>query len=649
MSYLFLGSSGGFLHDYRERYIERAGAIFNKNFKVINQFVVEELQRYFPQKIHIDREMLAGLVLDVLAENSELKELLNSGVGIVEMFLSYFSVVNEQNPEQVFANADGTEDPLIQLFAGLYSKFRNLLETNNMFSTYDDYRMMAETINNGDYELGKYRQFLFIDGFNDFPKPIRDFLSVFIPQFKEVYMTIPTTLDCIIDEPSLSSLIDALKKGVNRECCQIRNLSIENSTPSTIDRVCDCFLEGDSRVLKTDFNRDLSEDFPIHFIKTTNSQDQYKLIGSLVKKLVLYEDVPLDEIGIVIRNIKRSGLSISRVFENMGIPYRFEGDVSILESININRLILPFKVFYSGFESEMILNYIETGFAECNDLSFATLQEIFEKAGLSYGSTFTGELSNRHSTLKIRKNNWYEKLNRYEQFIQARIVAYSCSIEDELDLEEQNKEILKNIKKVRALLDDVFETLGMLFSSMRKRAFRDYYDYFEHLFQRLDKAGFLSTESFEKLSVKTLFENILPALKKFFVIIEKTQKTMIRPSDFWKYLSIFLENNHFHSSEFIENKCLIMDLESSRYRKTDVRIYADFLEGHYPKIVFNKVYDLLLINDTPFVDTYIKREERDVILSVRKTTKKAYFVYPQGDINGMPYNRSFYLDRFIRI
>src|SRR6056297_1299459 len=88
---------------------------------------------------------------------------------------------------------------------------------------------------------------------------------------------------------------------------------------------------------------------------------------------------------------------------------------------------------------------------------------------------------------------------------------------------------------------------------------------------------------------------------------------------------------------------------ASKNRKTDVRIYADFLEGHYPKIVFNKVYDLLLINDTPFVDTYIKREERDFILSVRKTTKKAYFVYPQGDINGMPYNRSFYLDRFIRI
>src|SRR6056297_3528421 len=96
MCYLFLGSSGGFLHEFRERYIEKADAIFNTNFKVINQFVVEELIKYFPDRVHVDREMLSALVLDVLSDNSELKELLNSGIGIVELFLTYFNIVNEQ-------------------------------------------------------------------------------------------------------------------------------------------------------------------------------------------------------------------------------------------------------------------------------------------------------------------------------------------------------------------------------------------------------------------------------------------------------------------------------------------------------------------------------------------------------------------------
>src|SRR6056297_2344821 len=153
MCYLFLGSSGGFLHGFRERYIEKADAIFNTNFKVINQFVVEELIKYFPDRVHVDREMLSALVLDVLSDNSELKELLNSGIGIVDMFLSYFGVVNEKDPENVFAEADGTEDHLIHLFAGLYAKFRKMLDEKNMFSTYDAYRMMAHLIETGNYEL----------------------------------------------------------------------------------------------------------------------------------------------------------------------------------------------------------------------------------------------------------------------------------------------------------------------------------------------------------------------------------------------------------------------------------------------------------------------------------------------------------------
>src|SRR6056297_1144344 len=159
--------------------------------------------------------------------------------------------------------------------------------------------------------------------------------------------------------------------------------------------------------------------------------------------------------------------------------------------------------------------------------------------------------------------------------------------------------------KVKTLLDEVFEILGVLFSSMRQRPFRDYYDYFIYLYKKLEQKGFISNDTFEQLSLKIFFEDVLPSLKHFFVITKKTKKPMTRHTDFWKCLSLFLENKQLHSSEFIENKCLIMDLESSRYRKTDIRIYADFLENHYPKIVFNKVYDLLLVNGMPFIDTYL--------------------------------------------
>ncbi len=648
MSYLFLGSSGGFLHDFRERYVEKADAIFNSNFKVINQFVVEELTKYYPHKVHVDREMLSALVLEVLADNSELKELLSSGIGIVELFLSYFSVVNEQNPDNVFAEADGTEDYLIKLFAGLYAKFRKLLDDKNMFSTYDAYRLMAELIVEENYHLDINRKFLFIDGFNDFPKPIRDFLFVFIPLFTEVYLTIPTNLNWQIEEPSFVTFIQSFQNGVNKEKCRIKTIAIDNSAPTMIDNLCDRFLEEDYKNNNL-VEKEITKDFPISFAKTTNPQNQYRLIGAIVKNLVLRNKTPLDEIGVVTRDIKKNGLSISRIFDNMGIPYRFEGDVSILDSININRMILPFKVFYSGFEPDMILDYIESGFIENTNLSFATLQEIFEKAGLSYGKSFSEVDSTRFATLKIRKESWDKKLNRYEKFVQERIKAQSYTIEEEMDLQVKNEEIIVNIKQVKILLNDVFDTLDILFSSMRKRPFSEYFEYLDFLFERLVQKGLISKEDFEDSAVKVFFEDILPSLKHFFVITKKTKTPQIRPSEFWKCLNIFLENKKIHSSEFIENKCLIMDLESSRYRNTDIRIYIDFLESYYPKIVFNKVYDLLLVNNTPFVDAYLKREERDFLLSLRKTKQKAFFVYPQGDINGIPYNRSFYIDRFLKI
>ncbi|MFW6248766.1 MAG: 3'-5' exonuclease, partial [Bacteroidota bacterium] len=541
MSYLLLGSSGGFLHDFRERFIQKADAIFNNNFKVINQFVVEELIKYYPNRVHVDREMLAALVLEVLSDNSELKELLNSGIGIVEMFLSYFSVVNEHDPETVFADADGTEDKLIHLFAGLYAKFRHMLDEKNMFSTYDAYRMMSELIIKGNYELESKKQYLFIDGFNDFPKPIRDFLIDFTPLFEEVYYTIPMTLDKKIDDPSFESLIKSFQNGVNRERCQLRTLFIENTSPKMMDRICDCFFENDFGKPILNLN-DSQRKFPIHFAKTTNPQDQYRLVGAIVKDLVLKKQIPLDEIGIITRDVQKTGSALSRIFENMGIPYRFEGDVSILDSININRILLPFRVFYKGFEPEMILNFIESGFVNIGELTFSNLQEIFEKAGLLYGKSFNEDYTNRYTTLKIRKSNWYHKLNRYELFLQERIKAQSYTIEDEIDLKARNKETLENIKQVKTILDDMFDTLGILFASSRKRDFRDYFDYFKYIFEKVEQMGLISTDPFEQLSIRVFFENVLPELKRFFVITKKTTKPMISPSEFWKCLSIFMEN-----------------------------------------------------------------------------------------------------------
>jgi len=643
-SYLFLGSSGGFLQRFRERYLNNADAIINSNFKVINQYVVEELKRHLPEKVHVDREMLSALVLDVLADNSELKDLLNSGVGIVEMFLNYFSVVNEQDPDQVFADTDGTEDQLIQLFAGLYAKFRRFLEQNNMFATDDAYRLIAGIIDKGDYQMDNNKQFLFIDGFNDFPKPIRDFLLVFIPLFQEVYITIPTTLDHIVDEVSFAAFENSMQQGLNRENCQIQQIRVDNHDPSIVDQMCDVFSEG-KKALPFCKPMSLSDERPMRFIKTANPPEQYRYVGTLVKDLVLKEKIPLDEIGIIARNIDKSGLACSRIFDNMGIPYRFERDCSILESITINRLILPFRVFQSGFDSEMILNYLESGFVDLDNLSFATLLDLFDKAGLSYGKYYQQGYSDRFMSLKKRKENWYERLNRYERFIKERLEAHKSTIEEEIDVMVQDEQTLENITKVKSLLGDVFTTLGLLFESMRKRSFREYYDYFQYLYQKLHQRGIITTDHFEQQAVLIFFEQLLPALKHFFVVVHHSNDPMIRPIDFWKYLNIYLENSRFHSSEFIENKCLIMDLESSRYRQTAVRIYIDFLEGHYPKVVFNKVYDLLFVNGMPFIDTYLLREERDFLLSLRKTTQKAFFVHPAADINGTPYHPSFYIQR----
>jgi ATP-dependent helicase/nuclease subunit B len=639
--YLFLGSSGGFLHEIREKVLDKTDGIFNNNFKVINQYVVEEIKKMLKDKIHVDNSMLAALVLDVIEDNSNMNDLLKSGNGIVELFMTYYSVVNEYSVDRLLGEIQMVEDELIKEFIGIYAKFETMLRSKNMYSTYDAYRLLSNLIQDGQYSGNSKKRILFVDGFDDLSNLVRNFLAIFTGCFEESYITIPSDKFYNVTESSFEEFIKLCKSRNYNTSENVIDILIEKVVPNKINMMCDAF-EAES------FETYEEVEYPFKIAEVRNPHEQIMLTASLIKELVVKQKKELDHIAVITRDINKSGKLIADAFDKYGIPFRFEGDVPILESININRLILPFKVYYSGFDPELLLSYIESGYVGLEELSFAEFEKVFEKAGLAYGNRQYNQ-KYYHTSFKSRKNEWLSKIRRYKSFLQERLMSLSNIIDEQFNEAEEIERDYQHAVQAEIIIRNTFNALREMFGSSRKVPVEVYEEYFKKQHLLLEGKHMVSDAEFEQIAIKGFFDNIIVELKKYFIVMKKDEQVLVNPTEYWKYLNLLLQNKSFHSSSFIENRCMIMDLEASRYRNKDIKIYVDMLDGRYPKTGINKIYEYFSIDGVSLQDSAIQREERNFILSVKNTNEKIIMIYPMGDISGNPLIRSFYIDRFLNL
>ncbi|HOO31946.1 MAG TPA: PD-(D/E)XK nuclease family protein [Thermotogota bacterium] len=639
--YLFLGSSGGFLNEFREKVLERTEAIFNNHYKVINQYVVEEMKKIYKGKIHVDKSVLSALVLDVIEDDNAVNEMLKGGNGIVELFMTYYSVFNEYSSEHLLAESQWVEDDLIKIFAGIYAKFETLLQSNNMYSTYDAYRMFAEAIQNGDYVNKYQKKILFVDGFDDLSNLVRNFLAVFMNCFEETYITIPVDRFRNVMDYSFDEFITLCRSRNVMTSDTVKEIFVAGESAKPIEVMCDCFESGEIRN---------SEDspLPIQVAEVQNPYEQIMLTASLVKQLVVQNKEELANIAVITRDINKAGALLADAFEKFGIPYRFEGDLSILDSINVNRLILPFRVFYSGFDPELLLSYVESGFVDLEGMTFADFERVFKSSGLGYVS----RLKNKNfyfSSFKNRKNEWILKIKKYKTFLSERRQTLSSIIDEQFDELSELEAEFDLAERAEKIIRNMFHSLSEMFGSLKKIPVESYDAYFIKQLKLLDERQMISDSEFEQIALSGFFTDVLIELKRLFIVMKNEELIMVNPVEYWKYLNLILQNKTFHSSSFLENRCMIMDLEASRYRNKDIKIYIDVLDTKYPRSGINKIYEYFSVNGVSLQDSAIMREERNFLLSVRNTNKRIFLIYPIGDISGNQQIRSFYIDRFLGI
>ncbi len=650
-SYLFLGSSGGFLRDVRERFLDYTEAIFNDRFKVIDQFVVEELMRNNSNMMHVGRDVLSALVLDVIDEDTNLGHLLNSGNGIVELFMTFYAFTKDSSPENVLAEIDASDDLLLKEFAGLYRKFCDHLATLNLFSTTDAYLMLPEIVANGFYKKGTFAKHLFIDGFNDLSRPIIDFLSRFVHLFEDITIHFPVDYDHHYTDETFAMFINRV---VNNSRERDEDLKIDYKLVDPVNDLSPVARFADAFEFDGVMEAGPDEASPVRIARVMNPHEEAQLCGATIKDLVLKGDYNYDEIGVVVRDLKRNSSLLTDVFEEMGVQYRFEGDETLLSSININRLILPFKTFYSGFDPEYLLAMVESGFSSMEDITFAGFEKVFKNARLSYCRNMPTTRSAYPRTIKARQQEWHSKLSDYRDFLTLKLASLQKSVEPD---EKQKEELLTEIElvdKTQGVVRSLFNELKKLFGSTRKRFIEEYSDYFRKKADFFSGKGLISEDEFEQIALRSFFEDILPEYKRFMYVVNGQWELKIDPATYWKYLSIILENRRYHNSSFIENRIMIMDLEASRYRRKKIKLYLGFTDRNYPRIRINKITedfnnffaspDSMAVQEKSF-----QREERDLTLSIRNTERGVLFICPRGDISGRPYVPSSFLPRFLKV
>jgi len=642
-SYIFLGVSGGHVRTVRERFLEKVGSIFNDQFRVIDQYVVEKVSNIIMDKTHVSSDFIAAIASDLVSDESVLGELMKKGNGISDAFLKFYSMVKEHDKENSIAEYENLDNSMIKEFAGIYRKFQKEFESLNLFSTQDAYNYFSSTIRDGrksDIEIEE--KSLFIDGFLDLSPILVNLFTNMGMLFDDVYITIPLNLNGEFSDASFADLFFQFKTyNPNLEIIEeIFDVCDENR--DYVQRYFDC-VEKEEKIDKSEF-----EEIGVEFSESRNLYEEAYHIGSYIKHKIMVEGYSPDEIAVVIRDNRKYGEIVSRILEDMEIPYRFDGNEMILNSINVNRLILPFKAFYSGFSPEYLLAMIESGYTNMFDLSIEDFKSVASGSNIFDAKKILLGIKEWPKTLKYRKKEWEDKLERYKKFLERK----KDFSENSVDSEDVTKSIIEQLERTvtaNDIVKNLFDHLELCFSSNESRDTSEFEEYFEKNLEILESANMISHDESEVNALKTFFEKVIPDLARLISYTRSSKEGKINPLRYWNYLRILLDMNSYQISSLIDNRILIMDLENARFRNKNIKIFMGMTDKYYPKIELNSFLFELPLTENNLKDILVERDFRNFVYAARNTNQKILFSRPLAETSGKPIFPSSYLKRLFDV
>ncbi|MBP6961867.1 MAG: hypothetical protein KBC39_10790, partial [Thermotogae bacterium] len=664
-SYLALGPSGSFIRYLRERFLTLAGSFFNDGFLLLDQYVVQFLQNRNDGLFYINRSFLAGFVAGKVREEHRLYPLLQKGQGMIDAFLQFYTWLKDHDGENLLKEIEQTEDTLLKEFAGLYRTIDTQLREKRLFTVEDAYYRFLGLIEQKVVQPQEipYRR-LFLDGFFDLTPKTRRFFYAFFDFFEEVYLSVPLNPDGSLmdssfeafetepsDHPSASPL-HALHRW--------QTVSLEpahNRPPDSLKAALNLLgknppLSGVSKERTSSGSPSTGTPFEVK--ECANPHQEALFVCNWVKQLLKEGAYSPEDIGIVVRDERKYLSLLKEGFSENGVPCRFEGDLPLNRSLNVNKLLLPFRAFSGGFSPDSLLALLEIGFVEISEsLPFPEFEALAMRSKLAYSSAFYRDIP---VTFAQRKKDWNERLTQYAKLVERKKQG-AKALDDDGETYRQAEQEHDRLLFAKELIRRLFAKLSFFEPNKPPAIKEDYIRYFQTLYEDYGNRGLLSTTEEEQNAARVLLDEVLPEMNRFLYAIDPTDdgSKPISQRQYWKYLKLFVDLSGYRQSVRIDNRVYLSNLEDARFREKKVKVFVGMTDQNYPLLASGSVFMRAQwpkgqeeLPNGSFRDYIVQKERRDFMNAVRSSGDFVLFTYPKADISGNTYLPSLFLKPFLR-
>lgn len=637
--YLFVGPSGRFVKEVADKFARLVDTTIPRgNFFVIDQLAVHLYRVLHPEQLHIHEELLSVFVADIISKLPE-EELGNLSRVRTSPELIRFTIEAVRE-----AKEEGVEEFLKTLesnpgSARLVSRVLVELEKRyggRLFDSFDAYvNADPGKLKLSEYVRQRFGAYLFLDGFTSFSPVHMIFLSRLFPIFDEIHMTMDTV---IWDARRWRSFEDML----NKYCAEMgRPLILKKrlfDSDSTKSRILKNFLNDQPATTKPDF-------IEIYIYK--NPDEELKGISSMIKRMIVDQNVQPSEIAIVLNNFIERARDFQKKLEEYGVPVRLEGDEPLINSRAVQLVILPFKTAAYGYPPEMLMSMLDQGVGKPSAFWYEGTERQIDVEELERLATAAAlYIEPPRSSLKQRFDSWFEKLEALKQSLLKKQELLNSEDEFSDALEEVQIELLE-CKYLIERLGELFGFLKPLESTRTRKTDMEFYlstlrSWIDMTLRKIDSSEQQKEELISEVFALQRFKQVLDTLEVTFKAAAVERVTL---DEFMTFLQTALQTESYKPSPDFSNRVEILTLENARFRQVQYKIFVDFIDGIYPSVRHNPLYPLQETHSSYQYYRKKAREQEENFYTSLKSCEKAVLAIPVATREGEPLTPSFWLRR----
>ena len=596
--YIFIGSQGEFVKTAADFAISRMGAINRSAFKTVDQIAVEMVKSQTSKmyakkalKLSILSSVIDGMSTDSLNIPEELRLEANAikRNSTVEKLLSFIDDVKAYMRMDEFEDAETLRD---QFIAEVIKRFKDEFNKKKLFDTYDAYEMGA----NGDVNIeGEY---LFIDGFYDFPPIYTKFFKKLISSFKKVYITV-TTGALFKDSKTILNVVNSFD-----------NKKVYMKFHG--DNIAQGLFVGHGKGVKV-----------YKFEKRT---DEVEWVARKIKKMIVKGESP-SNMEIVVKSDSSDYIKdFERKFDGYGISTTYLGTHHLVDNTFVQQLLLPLRVITAGYPTDMLMSIVLARLVG----EYGEFALIYDMAHLNRGYI--------RLSRKSRLNDWLKRIENFEEYLRKKRKLLNQEREDLVFRSEVDE-----ITRFEKIAKEARKTVKRLFDFLKNfedaKTPSEYTSAFENVINILRSSDSIS-------------ENDERAIEKFNELIWSIEDILnfmnivdLRPEDYRYYLELQIKDEKYtpvQTSDVVK----ISDLLTSRFSHVPYKFFVGFVDGEYPAFHVNHFYNAIEESKMFGIDRMTKRMRDDKLdfYVALSHAQKAYLTMPEATAEGVPIIPSIYTE-----